>query len=399
MKSKKTYKKKNKKKNQYKIKNNAIYVNTKIELKNGKLTEETINRIKKKKKQIQKQIQQHNKKLKGGQRVDSLNCDSLSQIVPSCSTIGAGAFGEVKFIVFQGKDYVVKLNRDCTEEYNKLLRYEHLILEQLNSVPGVVREVQYCPQVPLLVLKKGIKDIKVFLESQGSLIMDNLMCGLQMAYTLSDIHKRGIVHRDIKPNNIMLMEDKPYKTFGLIDYGLSTTTRNTISYNGTPYYMAPEIFNIKFPGLFTDLTTISSLTHYSQDVFSFGILLFVLLLNDITSIRYASLVLNQAAKKYKIDKEKYDTFFPNITYLIDILRTKLPNEIIVKLYNIIRSCIRYQPVNRPTMETVYEQLAETIPIEMVREYFSQQLEETQIVIETEEQKRHILHCYVSSTFF
>ena len=60
---------------------------------------------------------------------------------------------------------------------------------------------------------------------------------------ITHCHASGVVHRDIKPENIMYGADGEVK---LIDFGISKTVSGkhtqltTIA--GTPYYMAPEIF-------------------------------------------------------------------------------------------------------------------------------------------------------------
>jgi len=65
----------------------------------------------------------------------------------------------------------------------------------------------------------------------------------QVAAALDKVHAAGIVHRDIKPGNIMIDED--HRAI-LMDFGLakppgdrSVTTANTLV--GTPEYMAPEL--------------------------------------------------------------------------------------------------------------------------------------------------------------
>ena len=56
------------------------------------------------------------------------------------------------------------------------------------------------------------------------------------------MHKNGIVHRDIKGQNILMTDDGDIR---LIDFGVSAqmkekqTKRNT--FIGTPYWMAPEV--------------------------------------------------------------------------------------------------------------------------------------------------------------
>ncbi len=66
---------------------------------------------------------------------------------------------------------------------------------------------------------------------------------IQVARGLRDAHRAGIIHRDIKPGNLLVDGEEHLKVadFGLAkpsDPNLSLTRGNTVM--GTPYYMAPE---------------------------------------------------------------------------------------------------------------------------------------------------------------
>ncbi|HEY7848419.1 MAG TPA: serine/threonine-protein kinase [Ktedonobacterales bacterium] len=87
------------------------------------------------------------------------------------------------------------------------------------------------------------EDLKRRIAQRGALDpLDALEIAQQMCLALEAAHLRGVIHRDVKPHNILLSTGRHAKLtdFGLALSPLDTTPEQSEVVFGTPEYMAPE---------------------------------------------------------------------------------------------------------------------------------------------------------------
>ena len=120
-------------------------------------------------------------------------------------------------------------------------------------------------QIHYIVMEyiKG-KTLKEIIVEKGKLSLDETInYSIQIAEALEHAHKNHIVHRDIKPHNIMITEDGRAKVmdFGIARAATSSTVTNTSNVIGSVHYFSPE----QARGGYTD---------EKSDIYSLGVVMY-----------------------------------------------------------------------------------------------------------------------------
>lgn len=168
--------------------------------------------------------------------------------------IGRGAMGEVYEATHseRGTRAAVKVVADAAQDNPKYLERfsrEAKITSKLDA-PNVVKVLDVgnlADKVPYIVMELLIgHDLAWHLRRQRKLApreVERLV--FETARGLSAAHQAGIIHRDIKPNNLFLHEPSQVSTWKVLDFGISkvigsnhTLTQGAVV--GTPGYMSPE---------------------------------------------------------------------------------------------------------------------------------------------------------------
>ena len=193
--------------------------------------------------------------------------------------IGRGGFAEV-FLAddtrLQRQVAIKLLRKDTTnawEDMKQRIKREGEVLLGFRHphIVDVLDVGEHSVHGPYYVMEylQGVSLDELLAQDPLSLLDVFLICQ-QLCSALHTIHTHGIVYRDLKPQNIFMVEMGTYKLVKLLDFGLALspdsarmTSDGTVV--GTPFYMAPEqIMNTK------NITARS-------DLYAMGILIFRLL--------------------------------------------------------------------------------------------------------------------------
>ncbi|EDS77288.1 serine/threonine-protein kinase PrkC [Clostridium botulinum C str. Eklund] len=108
------------------------------------------------------------------------------------------------------------------------------------------------------------KTLKQIINENGSLGYDkSINIAIQIAKALECAHNNNIIHRDVKPHNILVTKDGTIKVtdFGIAKATSSVTITNSDKIIGSAHYISPE----QAKGRFVDCKT---------DIYSLGIILY-----------------------------------------------------------------------------------------------------------------------------
>ncbi|MET0592576.1 MAG: serine/threonine-protein kinase, partial [Polyangiaceae bacterium] len=183
--------------------------------------------------------------------------------------LATGGMGQVWLANHRGLDIEVAvkfMRREVAEDPVSVTRFEQeaKLAARIKS-PHVVEVLDYDVTdtgVPFIVMEslRG-QDLETVLENGRTLgISDTARVLLQVCKALTKAHGVGVIHRDIKAENVFVVQDDGAPLIKVLDFGVAKETANAhgISLSGTtvgtPAYMSPEqLFHPKEIDLRTDL--------------------------------------------------------------------------------------------------------------------------------------------------
>lgn len=213
--------------------------------------------------------------------------------------IGVGGMS----VVYKAYDNVddrivaVKILKDeflTNDEFVRRFKNESKAIALL-SHPNIVKvyDVSFGEKLQYIVMEyvDGIT-LKEYIQKQNSITWnDALLFTTQILKALQHAHDRGIVHRDVKPQNIILLSNGSIKVadFGIARFSRSDTKTLTDTAIGSVHYISPE----QAKGEFTD---------EKADIYSVGVVLYEMLAGKVpfdadNAVSVALMQLQEDAKR------------------------------------------------------------------------------------------------------
>src|SRR6266702_495695 len=167
------------------------------------------------------------------------------------SLIGRGGFGEVylaEHIHLETLAAIKLLDMQLASTEAEHFRTEARVIARLIH-PNIIRVLDYGIDdlTPYLVMdfapngtlrQRHPKESRVAIDTVISYVK-------QIAQALQFAHEKQVIHRDVKPQNMLIGQNDEIllSDFGIAVTGSSTASRSVQDMSGTPLYMAPEQIN------------------------------------------------------------------------------------------------------------------------------------------------------------
>jgi len=254
------------------------------------------------------------------------------------SVINSGGMADSYFVNKSSKQYFMKEYTDPRESDPLFINFfnnQSILIEKLNRMGSITEKFidHFVDDGVYYQVKEKLKgiDLEKYLESGGEykdrLDLSIIFCGI-----LKNLHNNKIVHQDLKPAQIMLVDDEIGKKTKLgyrlilADFDWSIPEGKVVKIVGTLKYKSPEHYNNKPP-------------IEKSDIFTAGIMIYEFLTgqNPYDFDDYLDdKILSERVLKKKIFAEA----------------KKLNNEISDEINKIVLDCLEPKPANRPDLDEI-----------------------------------------------
>ena len=260
--------------------------------------------------------------------------------------LNKGAFCDAYKVRKGGIDYFMKLYKDPTvmsadyEDFKKNQRAMIPLLKALgNKVETIIEDFEVDGryyQVKEYIA--GAMNLRKWLESNGN-YDERLDVAIQFCEIMKAVHEKGIIHQDLKPEQVMTIRDSSRKAgirLILTDFDWSIPNGRIVRLVGTPWYG-----NID-----------GNVVTFKSDIFTFGIILTELLTG--CNPYYVS----ETGTEHIYEPTQWVKWVKDKDYTPPI---KINDELPKAINDVIVRCLDPNPKTRPTLDEIYSALQGKAP--------------------------------------
>ncbi|XP_049734302.1 myosin light chain kinase, smooth muscle isoform X3 [Elephas maximus indicus] len=239
--------------------------------------------------------------------------------------LGSGKFGQVFRLVEKktGKIWAGKFFKAYSAKEKENIRQEISIMNCLHH-PKLVQCVDAFEEkaniVMVLEIVSGGELFERIIDEDFELTERECIKYMkQISEGVEYIHKQGIVHLDLKPENIMCV-NKTGTRIKLIDFGLARKLENAGSLKvlfGTPEFVAPEVINYEPIG-------------YATDMWSIGVICYILVsgLSPFMGDNDNETLANVTSATWDFDDEAFDEISDDAKdFISNLLKKDMKNRL------------------------------------------------------------------------
>jgi hypothetical protein len=270
--------------------------------------------------------------------------------------LGAGSFGSVWEVNWLGESYAMKIPKHPSTE---------LLKQEIAAVAGVhhphIMGLVFCAEDArnsVYVMERMDKSLSQMLTDQSSdnqlSLIGRVSVMLQIADGMKYLHSKGLVHRDLKTDNILIKCDGPGSESSMLDlvvkplwiakisdFGTTKVKMDSTAYanqtmnTGTTMFMAPEMYAVQ------GADQLPERCHPKKaDVYSFGLICFAVLIGEPTPFPVDELLKPTVFKDRVREGE----------------RPQLPHYCASQLSDLIQQCWDGNPDKRPNFQEICTKL-------------------------------------------
>lgn len=244
--------------------------------------------------------------------------------------IGRGGFASVWRVrdTKSRLDVVLKVYDGVDEEGEGLFRSEFAMVHSLNHTniltPDYYDVCDGTPYIVMTLCEKG-SATKLIGKAGESQVWDFIS---QVAAGLACIHKHDIIHKDIKPANILINGEGQYM---ISDFGISTRLRNTMRRSERENTGSGTIAYMPYEALKKD-----PVDSFARDIWAFGASVYEIMTGDVPFGDYGGITQNgEHGKVPEIRDDRYSD----------------------KLKQLVYKCLAFETKDRPSTEEILEMLS------------------------------------------